>query len=176
MARFEQIAAPSAGSEQCRRVDRMENDELIESERLQFNWPYVAFVLVMAFCVAAVALVLVTLQIMRDAHAGRPWGGGWTPLTIALLYLAALSFVAYFGSRAYREFNTFLTPNALIQKGVFGTKLIRWAEIRQISRVQYGLHVHGEITKIVIAPSAYRFPEQVIRRVVELARANGAPL
>jgi hypothetical protein len=166
----------AANSKSPSQVNHVGNNEIIESERLQFNWPYVAFVLVIAFCFAAVAPVLVTLQIMRDAHAGRPWGGGWTPLTIALLYLAALSLVAYFGSRAYREFNTFLTPDALIQKGVFGTKLIRWAEIRQISRVQYGLHVHGEITKIVIAPSAYRFPEQVIRRVVELARANGAPL
>jgi hypothetical protein len=91
--------------------------------------------------------------------------------TVVLLDLGLLAMLVGFYWKIYRDANTRVGDEGISQPALYGSKKIRWSEVRQIRRVGFGLHVSSERTRIVLTPFAYKEPERFARLVLGQLKA-----
>jgi hypothetical protein len=72
-----------------------------------------------------------------------PLPNGWSLRSLSVLYVASAFAGGYFLAWVYVRTHVVMTPQALIQQRPFGSKIIRWSEIREIRRHGRGFHVVG---------------------------------
>jgi hypothetical protein len=128
----------------------------MSSHPLKMNWPYIAFVVL----VAGGALGFIGWAVMTQSESNRI--GMWE-IGVACCCLVMFAAVLW---KLYGDWKTTITDEAVTRRSPVGTRTIHWAEVTEATIFNgYGIHVHDSNGKIVISPYAYRDPERVFERV-----------
>ena len=129
--------------------------------RPQLNWPYAIIVIAIAFLGLGFIVVMGWLRPFGDLS---PTQNVW-----AQLFVDALCLWAFLGllNQTRTNLSLVLDDDQVSQATLFGAKTLRWIEVREIRTVAYGIHLHGDHTRIVLAPYAYADPQAF---VAEIAR------
>jgi hypothetical protein len=137
---------------------------------------FVALQMLAAIALGGIAPLLVTIQSWPGLRSGSPLPGGWSPVTLAALYVGGGSFITYFVLRAYARTHVCLESEALMQRGPLRTTCIRWSQIRTIKPVGRGFHVEGEAATIIFNPRFFENPNVALEDLLRRARDHGAPV
>lgn len=138
--------------------------------KLKLNWPY------LIFCIVAWAILMcgiggsITLQALHASHRGLPIPGDWSwPAIYAVDIVCAAAFL-FFPYKIYVDLNTIITDEFIQQPNLFGLTRIDWTDVVKVKKERFGIQVQSKKNKIIVSPFAYAKPDEVISKVVEMAK------
>jgi hypothetical protein len=141
-------------------VDYLHGGVLVQ-QRPQLNWPYLGFVIVIAFL--GLGFIAVSISIMGFSDL-TPEQNAWARLLVDVLCLGM--FLGTLNSLR-RTASTVFDDKQISQTTLSGVKTLRWIEVRDVRGVAYGVHLHGSQTRIILAPHAYADPTAFMRAIAQ---------
>jgi hypothetical protein len=143
-------------------------------KRFELNWPYIAFVVVIAAGGLGFIAWMVTKQVLEPSRPPVPGAFNW-PAAIIVDLGCVLCFAALLW-KLYCDYHTEFTDDAVTRPSLFRSRRIRWAEVTEVKVFNgVGYHIHSRDERIVVSPYAYKTPGLVVDEVMRLWGAAQNP-
>ena len=136
---------------------------------LKVNWPYLIFCLVTWGLMCGFIGGMVTAQTINAVRQGLSIPGSWSWNSVIVLDLGCLAAFLWLALKIRCDINTTITDDYVRQIRLFGSFEIAWSQVTRITIYGYGITLYGQGGQIVLTPYAYKNPDEVKSKVIQMA-------
>lgn len=128
----------------------------------ELNWAHIILCNLIIGIVVGLTCWIITSPMLDETQRIKHNNLGWNWSTVLLFDIGFISIFVSLLLKLYFDWKTTYDEYEIRRPSLRGLKVIKWYEIEEVRKVQFGLHLISKKERIVISPFVYKYPQKVL--------------